>query len=465
LALAMQSHPKGRQVQVSRRWAAEQIAGQLPGESERKRIEMAENFLGEEELDSGIVVRRGDDIRFWHLTFQEFLAARAIAARSETEQKAILLTPADDLTLYLPRWREVVLLLAGVLYKQGYRKVDTSVSAVLEGVCDGGTLADQARCAGLLGAAVRDLGAVGYRPADPRYQELLDRVMGIFDAQRAKGIDIKVIIEAAEALGQAGDPRFTDAARAENWVAIPVGEFLMGAQKNDPSKPNYDAEAYEEEAPVHPLTLGAYRIGRYPVTVAEFLRFIEAEGYENRDFWPKEVFGKWSMPDGWEEQLEHPTRPVTGVSWYEATAYAAWAGYRLPTEAEWGRAARGPGGRRYPWGNDKPDPSRMNYGESKVGCPTPVGAYARGATADGILDMAGNVWEWCSDWFDHYPKTSVTDPKGPPSGSGRVLRGGAWNLDPRYCRSASRGSLDPVARNASFGFRVVSLGVGLGSSE
>ncbi|MBM4027214.1 MAG: DUF4062 domain-containing protein, partial [Planctomycetes bacterium] len=155
LALAMQQHPEGRQVQVSRRWAAEQIAREWPrgpGQSERHRIEVA----------------------------QEFLAARAIAARPEAEATPILLTPADSPRLYLPSWREVVLLLAGVLHKQGHRKVDAFITAVLESVRGDTSLADQARCAGLLGAAVRDLSAVGYRPADPRYQELLDRVMGIF---------------------------------------------------------------------------------------------------------------------------------------------------------------------------------------------------------------------------------------------------------------------------------------------
>jgi formylglycine-generating enzyme required for sulfatase activity len=467
LALAMQNHPEGRQVQVSRRWAAEQIAGEWPQGSERDRIEIAERFLTEEEVDSGIVVRRADDLRFWHLTFQEFLAARAIAARPEQEQRGILLTPPKQPRVYVSSWREVVLLLAGVLHKQGHRKVDAFVSAVLEGVCDGGTLADQARCAGLLGAAVRDLAAVGYRPADPRYQGLLDRVMGIFDAQRAKGIDINDIIQAAEALGQAGDPRFTDAARAQNWVDIPAGEFVMGAQNSDPSQPNHDPEAYEDEAPVHRVTLEAYRIGLYPVTVAEFVRFIEAEGYENRGFWPEEGFGKWQMPDGWEDQLEHPTRPVTGASWYEAAAYAAWMGCRLPTEAEWERAARGPEGRRYPWGRDRPDPSRLNYSESKIGCPTPAGAYARGATPEGILDMAGNVLEWCSDWFggDYYAKSLSRDPKGPSSGPARVLRGGAWFFVARNCRAAFRHGGGPRGRVGGVGFRVVSVSVGLGPSE
>jgi formylglycine-generating enzyme required for sulfatase activity len=463
LALAMQNHPEGRQVQVSRRWAAEQIAGEWTDETARKRIEAAETFLREEELDSGIVVARGDDIRFWHLTFQEFLAARAIAARPDDEQKTVLLPPSQPANVYLSSWREAVLLLSGVLHKQGHRKVDTFVSAVLDTVCNGGTLADQARCAGLLGAAVRDLAPVKYRPADPRYQQLLDRVIGIFDAERAKGIDIKVIIAAAEALGQAGDPRFVEDALDGNWVTIPAGEFLMGAQKNDPSKPNYDPEADSDEAPVHRVSLDAYRIGRYPVTVGEYLRFVEAEGYRNEGLWTQGGFGEWPTPGGWEEQLEHLTRPVVGVSCCEAAAYAAWKGCRLPTEAEWERAARGSEGRRYPWGDDKPDPSRLNDGESGIGCPTPVGVYTRGATPEGIADLAGNVWEWCTDWFGKYPKTGVKDPKGPSSGSGRVLRGGAWLADPGGCRAACRGGFDPLGRIVNIGFRVVSSG--LGSSE
>ncbi len=202
------------------------------------------------------------------------------------------------------------------------------------------------------------------------------------------------------------------------------------------------------------------------MTVGEYLRFIEADGYQDQDFWREGGFGKWPMPEGWESQLEHPTRPVVGVSWYEAAAHAAWAGARLPTEAEWERAARGPQSRRYPWGDEKLDPSRLNYYESKVGCPTPVGAYARGSTPEGIVDMAGNVWEWCSDWFAGYAKAGVEDPKGPPSGSGRVLRGGAWTINPWLCRGAFRSYyVVPDERGGGLGFRLVSLSCGLGLSE
>ena len=329
------------------------------------------------------------------------------------------------------------------------RKTGQSVSGM-------GMVAGQARCAGLLGAIVRDLAAVHYQPGDPRFQALLDRVMAVFDASRSAQIDIKVAIEAAEALGQAGDPRLTEPASQENWVQIPAGEFLMGAQQEDPSKPNHDPEAYGDESPVHRVKLGAYCIGRYPVTAMEYQRFVEVGGYENNAFWGQGGFDRWQMPEDWEGQVEHPNRPVVGVSWYEAAAYAAWAGCRLPTEAEWERAARGPDGRRYPWGNGDPDASLLNY-EGKVGCPTPVGVYPRGATSDGIVDMAGNVLEWCSDWFggDHYAESSASNPKGPSSGSARVLRGGAWDYIAWGCRCACRNCFDPDVLIGCIGFRVV----------
>ncbi|UCG50169.1 MAG: SUMF1/EgtB/PvdO family nonheme iron enzyme, partial [Phycisphaerales bacterium] len=404
---------------------------------------------------SGIVVGRGDDVRFWHLTFQEYLAARAIAARSDQEQNEILLTPAGEARLYLPDWREAVLLLGGVLHKQGHRKVDSFISAVLDKAEAAGMPAAEARCAGLLGAMVRDLSAANYRPGDVRYEELLDRVMSIFDPKRSVAIDIKDIIAAAEALGQAGDPRFAEDALKDNWVDIPAGRFLMGAQAKDPSKPNYDGEAYDDESPVHEVRLDGFRIGRYPVTVGEYLRFVEAGGYGDRELWEAGGFGEWTSPEDWDEQFAHLNRPVVGVSWFEAAAYARWRGCRLPTEAEWERAARGPEGRSYPWGDSAPDALLANYDGAKVGAPTPVGIYPRGATAEGLMDMAGNVWEWCSDWFGDYSKAAAENPRGHASGTYRCLRGGSWLFDDHYLRCSFRSVLNPDGRDDVFGFRVV----------
>jgi len=245
-----------------------------------------------------------------------------------------------------------------------------------------------------------------------------------------------VRLEAAEALGQAGDPRL----REDNWVTIPAGSFLMGAQKKNRSEPNYDPEAQERESPVHEVELKAYQLGRYPVTVEDYQRFMEDDGYQNERWWKAGGFGQRSEPGRWEEQSEHPNRPVVGVSWYEAAAYCAWAGVRLPTEAEWERAARGTEGWEYPWGHEPPDPSRANYRETKVGRPSPVGLFPLGATPEGIQDLAGNVWEWIADWYapDYYGKSPRENPQGPRRGEGRVVRGGCWFVGSRVLRAAYR---------------------------
>jgi formylglycine-generating enzyme required for sulfatase activity len=432
LALGMQNQANGRVVQIEKGNAAAILAPQFRDTSEPERFSRAQRFLDEEEVDSGIVVSRGAQIQFWHLTFQEYLAARAVAGFSEVVQSKLLL---DHGTLYRPEWREVMLLLAGtLLVKQGRGKVDGLFQVVLDRLGEKPLLADQAQCAGALGAILADLRPLAYQPPDDRYQKVLNAVPGIFDARLAEGIVFRIRLEAAEALGQAGDPRL----KQDNWVTIPAGVFLMGAQKTDPEKPTYDPEAFDHEV-VREAKLEAFQIGRYPVTVEEYRRFVEADGYRNRDWWQQGGPGGQTQPEQWEEQLQHPNRPVVNVTWYEAAAYCAWAGVRLPAEAEWERAARGTEARRYPWGNESPDASRANYDETKVGAPTPVGLFPRGATPEGIQDLAGNVWEWTADWYE-------TDKTG-------VVRGGSWFDESTFLRAALRLRFGPVLWVDGIGFR------------
>ncbi len=453
LALGMQDQPEGRLVQVSRGEAADKLAAQFSAESEVERLRQAQDFIAQEEVDSGIIVSRGSEIRFWHLTFQEYLAAKAISGLGDRSQYDLLLAGNE---IYRQEWREVALLLAGVLGEQGKPKVDGLISAMLTrlGERDSqASLAERAKCVGLVGAMVRDLNPLGYKPADPRYETTVQSVLGIFDQEKAPSVDFNVRLEAAEALGQAGDPRL----HQDNWITIPAGKFLMGAQKQDPSKPNYDSDAFEEELPVHEVHLDAYRIGRYPVTVAECRKFVEDDGYSNERWWRAGGFGAAKEPRDWDEQLQHPNRPVVNVSWYEAAAYCAWKGVRLPTEAEWERAARGTVARKYPWGNEEPDTERANYDAGNVGHATPVGLYPRGATPEGIDDMAGNVWEWVADSYgkDYYGKSPSANPKGPESGEVRVLRGGAWVDNPWYLRAALRFRYQPEVWFDFIGFRCV----------
>jgi formylglycine-generating enzyme required for sulfatase activity len=325
-------------------------------------------------------------------------------------------------------------------------------------------LAEQARSAGLLGAVLRDLKPLDYEVADARYLKLLDEALGIFDAARSRTIPIETRIEAADALGQSGDPRL-EPGHPERSVPIPAGSFTMGAQKRDPSKPNYDPNAYDDERPVSVVALDAYRIGRYPVTVTEYQHFVESAGYADLRWRTAGGHGRRRQaPDHWEEQLQFPNRPVVGVSWYEALAYCRWAGGSLPSEAEWERAARGTEGRGFPWGNEPPDPTRCNYAMN-VGHPTPVGIYPQGATPEGMHDLAGNVWGWTRSLWETKPGTVVS---GYPYDADDVregleaaenvacgLRGGGFDSDARLVRCAYRIRLYPDVLDRRLGFRVV----------
>jgi len=180
-------------------------------------------------------------------------------------------------------------------------------------------------------------------------------------------------------------------------VLVPAGSFLMGL-------PATDILAEDHEKPFREVAMSAFWIDVYPVTNGRFGLFMSAGGYDDPQWW---------SPEGWDWKSKHdmheplqwlvagwdgPDQPVAGVSWYEADAYARWAGRRLPTDAEWEKAARGTDGRRYPWGRDWPRADLANF-DLHVGRTTPVGLYREGMSPYGCLDMAGNVNNWTSDWY------------------------------------------------------------------
>ena len=251
LALAMQNHEDGRQKQVTVAWAGEKLAKRFTNR------ETAEPFLRAEQADSGIVVSRGKEIAYWHLTFQEYLAALEIAGWEDEDQYRLLLgvEPKIEVKIYKPEWRETVLLYGGLLHNMGPRKVDALLRRVLDKMGGQPILADRAKCVGLIGELLPDL--AGYTVSDERYGASLRLVMDIFDAEKSKEVPFQDRLAAAEALGQAGDPRLAK----HEWVKIPESRnYWIGAQSKDPKGGNYDKEALGYET-LRQVNLAPFRIG------------------------------------------------------------------------------------------------------------------------------------------------------------------------------------------------------------
>ena len=447
LAFEMQMSPGGRRIELPRQAAAQLLAGRRSALPMRLESEIA-TYFDEEELTSGILQLRDEHIRFWHPTFQDFLAARALAGLPDIDQRAIL---QDKTRLGLQEWKEVLLLFAEILTCGGDTRTDSLITWIIDAFSGTQDLDGRARCVGLVGAILRDLEPLDYRIQDPRYNEFARQVMGIFGPSAATAIPLDVRIDAAEALGSVGDPRL----RSVQMESIHGGKYLLGAQATDATGPNFDLDARPQEAPVHSAHLAPFAISRYAVTVQQFAEFVSAGGYRNGQFWTSGSFGGSNEPGGWLAQLAFPNHPVVNVSWFEAVAYCAWAGGRLPTEAEWEAAARGQCARKYPWGDDAATPDLLNFVESHIGQPTPVGVYALGETPEGVADLAGNVSEWCSDWFGPYTASTLRNPLGPTSGTSKVARGGGFPNAPRYCRAAYRHQYNPGDRDSDIGFRIV----------
>jgi formylglycine-generating enzyme required for sulfatase activity len=414
----------------------------------------ARAFLDEEALQSGLLVSRTEgEVEFWHLSFQEYLAALELATGGDYWE---VLSQGDR--LHDDRWSEVVLLLSGCLRRLGGLRAATRLIQKI--LATGTNRVSQARAIGLVGRLLADVKPYGGDPSvGTEYLRVLQETLAIFEppSEGEEVIEEAVREEVGEALGQAGDPRLADP--EANWIRMPGGTFWMGAQNQDREAPGYDFDALHDESPVRRVTVSPFVLGRFPVTVQEFRRFVDAgdEGYLDPRLWDPTGWA-WREQEGhtepgfWSGQLGHPNRPVTVVSWYEADAYCRWVGERLPTEAEWELAARGKEGRCYPWGSQVPDDRRIKFLANLQ--PSPVGIYALGATPEGVHDLAGNVREWCGDWFGDYPPNDEKDPTGPPSGTSRVLRGYAFNGSGESLHAARRTGNPPEGRGGDAGFRV-----------
>ena len=229
----------------------------------------------------------------------------------------------------------------------------------------------------------------------------------------------------------------------KEMVLIPAGSFEMGDSKNDPE------DWMGSSRPVHTVQLEAFYMDVHVVTVGQFREFVDQSDYDY-DRW--QDVAKYSPGDDY---------PMIWVTWHDATAYAKWAGKRLPTEAEWEYAARGGWkGKRYPWGDLEISHDDANYegtgGKDKWDRCAPVGSFE--PNGYGLYDMAGNVWEWCSDWYaeDYYSSSPLRNPQGPSLGNRRVLRGGSWLSYPGVLRAAARSFYPPTFTYSGYGFRCVS---------
>ncbi len=220
---------------------------------------------------------------------------------------------------------------------------------------------------------------------------------------------------------------------------VPAGPFLMGS-----------AGGYPDEQPEHTVDLSAFWIDRTEVTNGAYGLCVQAGACK-----PPSRKSSNGI-DNYFGNPDYAAFPVIFVSWTAADTYCAWMGGRLPPEAEWEKAARGTDGRVYPWGDAPPDATRANFGDNKWDV-VAVGQYPAGASPYGLLDMAGNVWEWTGDWYglDYYKQSPASNPSGPDTGTRRVLRGGSWNFDTPGLRTTYRLSKAPDFVYADTGFRCV----------
>jgi len=266
-------------------------------------------------------------------------------------------------------------------------------------------------------------------------------------------------------------------------VTIPAGPFLMGTPEGQvdelfalmEEKFKDTKRAWvERETPQHEVTLPAYAIGRYPVTNAEFARFMEDGGYSTRGYWTQVGWQQkendaWTQPRYWEdEKWNGDSQPVVGISWYEALAYCRWLSaktgrtYRLPSEAEWEKAARGTDGRRYPWGETW-DSQKCNNSETGPGHTTPMGQYPEGDSPYHVSEMVGQVWQWCSTRYGGTgdkpkfgsPYRNDDDRENLEGDDTRILRGGSWYNSAGHCRCGYRFWNVPWGWNFDWGFRCV----------
>ncbi|MCA9995425.1 MAG: formylglycine-generating enzyme family protein [Anaerolineales bacterium] len=242
------------------------------------------------------------------------------------------------------------------------------------------------------------------------------------------------------------------------WCWVPGGSFNMGS------------DDYDNERPIHVVAVDDFLLAQYPVTNTQYRLFIEAGGYRHKIWWPDNSWKmvqqeRWTEPQFWgDKRWNDAQQPVVGVSWYEAIAFCRWAAaatgeqIRLPTEAEWEKAARGSDGRTFPWGNTEPTGRLCHVNQARgSGSTRPVGQFSpQGDSPFGCADMAGNVYDWCLSTYEPYPYRVEDGRNDRNRIKDRVVRGGSWDNNRNNARCASRNRVVPHFRSVNVGFRCAS---------
>ena len=448
-----------------------------------KARRLAREFLSLMVAHSGLLYESSEGFSIGdHLTMREFLAGCYLADdfRDDDDEAydQFLLTKVNTTW-----WREVFILAAGYLAERPSK----AARRFLRRVADQGQSASDRLAAYTLAArGLIQLRHRSHRPAwyaglarqlaNQLYAPLYaDPVPAPASLRQEAGLVLGLLHgypDAPDAAGQP-DPRFARPFGLPLFVHIEGGSFQMGSSEAEVAhliKETGQAH-FSRELPRHQVTLDSFELARYPTTNAIFAPFINAGGYQDERWWVEAIaddrwaegkirdyVGERTQPAYWaDSRYNNPAQPVVGITWYEAVAYCRWLTatlqdgylYRLPTEAEWEGAARGlptaesgdNEGPRYPWGDDWLA-DHCNSKEAGLGTTSPVGLFSAGATPSGLHDLAGNVWEWCADWYaeDYYAQSGAThNPQGPARGTSRVLRGGSWyDEGATLCRCGSR---------------------------